>query len=731
MTTYTLNWVAKLTDGISAPAKSLTQAVAGVETNISKAGTAVSSLGDRLFKLNQVVTAISGVEAALQGIIEPGAAFDQQLKSLSSITGVTGSNLDALGVQARSLSKEFGGSAADNIEAMKLVISKLGPEVANNSEAFAAMNRNVQVLSKASGLDAPQAVDALSTSLLQFNVNLKDPLQSVSEMARMTDIMSAASVAGSAEIPQIAEALKNSGNAAYNAGVSFKETNAIIQVLGKSSLYGAEAGTSLRNILLIMGKGRFMEKDAAEGLEAAGVSLGKIGDAAVPFKERLLEIAKISKDSALVAKVFGSENANAALGILSNVDAYDEYLSKLDESGVATAQAATNMSGFQEIMARMKARMQDVGISIFEATKPVLPFVLGASQVATGVASLLPITELFSKGFGKAAKAVEEAAPAVTATSTAMKGLNLTMLANPFVIAAAAIVATGVALYLFYQNSETVREAIDKAFAGIKRLGTVIWDYLAPVLKWLGTLLIEVGKYLFDIVASEIVKYFDKLALVAETVATFLQDLYNRIVALVNSPFATWLQGIIQSLNAWWQSLSIGVQSVSSEMSASFSWISDVFNWVTSIYDAAVAKIEALTSKIKGYLQPVMAFFGQDAASVNNASWGLYDSVKQVANVGTNSAGTNPPTKTASTPSTPPALKVASPLANKKSAEATTMTGDKTSAQKNIAITIKNLVENINITAQGVEAGADEIRRIVTETLVRAVSDAEIIASSN
>lgn len=56
----------------------------------------------------------------------------------------------------------------------------------------------------------------------------------------------------------------------------------------------------------------------------------------------------------------------------------------------------------------------------------------------------------------------------IMALTTAMRTLNLTMLANPFILTAAAIVGIGVALYAAYKMSDRFREAMNSAFATVK-----------------------------------------------------------------------------------------------------------------------------------------------------------------------------------------------------------------------------------------------------------------------
>ncbi|MCU6603848.1 transglycosylase SLT domain-containing protein [Peribacillus frigoritolerans] len=71
---------------------------------------------------------------------------------------------------------------------------------------------------------------------------------------------------------------------------------------------------------------------------------------------------------------------------------------------------------------------------------------------------------------------------ALLAMRAAMSALNLTMLANPFVLIAALIVGLGTAFVVAYKKSETFRKFIDGLWASIKKFGSYIaTEFMADV----------------------------------------------------------------------------------------------------------------------------------------------------------------------------------------------------------------------------------------------------------
>jgi TP901 family phage tail tape measure protein len=313
----------------------------------------------------------AAILAPLGLAVQEAANFESQLKELSAITGVTGSGLEDIGNRAQSLALKFGGDPLKSVESFKTILSRLGPDIAKSPEALQAMGDAVETLAKTMGGDALGATNALTTGMLQYGIDLTDPIKASEAMAKQMNVMAAGAQVGSAEVPQIAESLKVAGLAAKTSGLSFEEFNASVQIMGKGTVYGAEAGTALRNVLGKLGESRFLPKDAAQELTKAGVNISLLADTTIPFKDRLKELNKIQGDSALVGKLFGVENKNAAMLLMQNVGDLESWTTAVTGTNSATDQAAVIMSGFNESLTRGKAAMKVAAISIGTALLPM------------------------------------------------------------------------------------------------------------------------------------------------------------------------------------------------------------------------------------------------------------------------------------------------------------------------------------------------------------------------
>ena len=380
-----------------------------------------------------------------------GADYEKALLDVAAITGITGDDLDNLGDKARNLAKEFGGSASDNLATFQTILSRLGPQIGESDEALAKMGSYANTLAKTMGGDVVGATDALTTSMLQFKVNLDDPIAAAGEMERMMNVMAAGAKEGAAEVPQIAQALVQAGGAAKLSNVSFEETNAALQALAQSGKYGAEAGVGLRNVLIKMNAPSALSKEATNMLAAYGVNMQKVSDTTVPFAERLKELQKIGQNTDVLAAVFGAENIQAAQGLINTADAQAELTQQISGTNVATEQASIVMSGWSEWLGRCKAWLDDLKIGSFSFTK-----VLGVvGDSLGGVVSVLGDMGSAYSGFAPVLKGVgtwlrqtvvaQKLLVVWTKVVTAVQWLwNAAMTANPIgiiIVAIGALVA--------------------------------------------------------------------------------------------------------------------------------------------------------------------------------------------------------------------------------------------------------------------------------------------------
>jgi phage-related protein len=248
--------------------------------------------------------------------------------------------------------------------------------------------------------------------------------------------------------------------------------------------------------------------------------------------------------------------------------------------------------------------------------------VLGSSlSVMSAIGLSAGISELF--GFKKGLSSVKDAALAlnkvfpllITETegeAVAIKGLNVALLTNPFVLAAAAIVALGAAFYEAYKHSETFRNIVNEVVGALKTAftATVNWVKTAftNVVNWVSTAVQNV--------ITEVSKWKVLIAIV-KTYVTILVD-YWKVEWLVLSTavklvFATIKAIVTTGINELGPVIKAGLQIIVPVVKA-------VWGVISGIFQGAWTEIKGIVTGglqiIKGVIEIFEGIFRGDFSRV-------------------------------------------------------------------------------------------------------------------
>jgi TP901 family phage tail tape measure protein len=345
---------------------------------------------------------VTGGIVAFAGIMksayETTKQFEQGIADLRAITGASGKDLDFLKNKAIELGKETKGGAIKVVEAYKLIASAK-PELLENVKDLNAVTEAVLTLSKASGLDLPDAATRLTDAMNQFNAP-------ASEAGKFIDALANGAKYGAAEIPDITDALLKFGAVARSTNVSVAESTALIELLAENGLKGAEAGTALRNVLLKLSAPDALPKNAQEALKELGISFDLLKDKSIPIQQRFEALKPLLSDNGKLIKVFGVENVVAAQNVISHTERLKDLTSKMDEYGTAQMQADIQTDTLQGDTDKLGSTFDSLVLSIGNGSGVVTDFfrffVKGAKD-ALGL--LIRLNSDWDELFGKAADA--------------------------------------------------------------------------------------------------------------------------------------------------------------------------------------------------------------------------------------------------------------------------------------------------------------------------------------
>lgn len=482
MASTTTQWILELVDKITAPIRTATEAADRMTEQVDDAKDAVEGLGDQaqqtgsmlekfgkgMFFMNEIKEGIDNIRDSFTAAIQPGAEFQYALAQVQAVSDLTNEKMELVAQNTRQLAKDFGVSASEGAGVFTNILSQLGPEMAQFPDVLKSMATNAFTLSKTMDGDVNGAVSALTASFNSFKPPVDDAAESARIMNEQMNIIAKSAQVGAAEVPDLVQSLKNIGPSAKNVGVSFAETNALLQVLGQNQVKAAEAGTALRNVMLILSA---PSNDAAKALQMAGVDIQKMSDKSLPLVERLQTLIPVMNDTAIMARLFGRENIVAGQILVGNTDKIRAWTEEVQGSTSATDQAAIIMDTHVEKMKRMQAFIDDLKISFFELTEPIAPFIEILGVAVTGIITLgmtiFSITQITSlawaAGWSKMVGVVKIAAVTI---STAISSIPII---GWIALAVSALVSLGV---YFYNTSAKARGFFWGVWEVIKRFVT-------------------------------------------------------------------------------------------------------------------------------------------------------------------------------------------------------------------------------------------------------------------
>ena len=504
-------WILEMVDKVSAPLVTVQTSTDNTIDSFDSLGKSIdnafgsnsnekiSSLGENIgkqaFLINQTIEAVGKFKDAYANLIAPGAEFESQMAELSAVTQKTGKDLAAIGDGARNLAKEFGGSASQQVDAFKGIIARFGPAVADSDVALESMGRSVATLSKLMDGDAKASMDALTTAMLQYGVDLTNPIEASKEMARIMNILVAGGNEGASEVTDTADALKVAGLIAKQSGVGIESFTSAMQALATGSLTGAEAGTKFRNVLMNMASESMIPKETVKALKAAGVNMKTVTDSTLPLTDRLRELRKVS-GSDLIMQMFGMNTAAAEI-LMDTAEQQDEWTKSITGTNAAAEGAKTIMGTFAETMSRINAKFEDWKIKTFNATKAVAPFISITGDTMTGVTDLgvavwglgIILKKDTWTGISIGIKAMTTgikgwtiwtkiAAVATTVWTSAQKLLDLAFATSPigWVVLGVGALAGGIAL--LWNKCEGFRAVVLGLWEVMKGFGTILKDFI-------------------------------------------------------------------------------------------------------------------------------------------------------------------------------------------------------------------------------------------------------------
>lgn len=598
-------------------------------------------------------SAVERCGKALQSIGSPAVAFEQSLTDLSAATGITGASLDALGENARKMGVKTGLGATQALKAYQALsaqvdLSQVGLDGLNT------LQEKTMVLAKASGLEVEGAANALTGTLNQFGLE-------VSQADRVMNILAAGARYGGATVPELSQALGAVGSSAKTAGLSLESAAGALEVLGRGNLKGAEAGTALRDIMQGM--------QSALGTDFKTTSLSA---ALENLKPKL-------NDASYLAQLFGEKNVSAAQYLIAHASGVEDMTAKVTDSDVAQEQMAIRSESVADRMARMRQKIDDLKIGLFNLTGGGIGYVAIVGEMMGGVANMIPLLGLLGKGF---------------------KALRIQKLLD----CSATRALTGAL------NRQVIMQKLNAVWQGIVKGATMLWTGA----QWLLNVALNANPIGLIVLAIA--------ALVGMIVLVVNQfDSWGATFLALMGPLG-WLISTIILLKRNWESVTEAFQTegILGGLKRIGTVLLDVVLYPLQQFLDLIGKIPGL-SFAKGWGEKIQGLrdklqLASPEKKVEASGEGATDGADVETGIAT---VTVPGTDNASLI---PTYQMTSPAAIQNSSESTVSGGTRST---NVTISLGKLMDSVNIYAQEFRDGLNDLDNKVLESLTRVLNVAQ------
>lgn len=394
----------------------------------------------------QGVLASAGIAATLNEIkngffdcSEAAAQFETSTAMVATIADTSQKSLSNISKEVRSYSNETGEAASDMAEATYQAIS-----ASVNTADAAAFAGTATKLAVGGFTSATTAVDVLTTAINSYGLAASDATQ-------LSDYLITTQNLGKTSVDQLAQSVGKVIPLASAYNVQMDNLSSAYAVLTANGIATAESGTYLKSMLSELGD---------TGSDVSEVLLNSTGKTFAQLMEQGYSLGDVM--SMLGDAVDGDSTAfnalwsstEAGIGALSlfnaGADKYNSVLDSMRTSAGATEKAYSTMADTTDkSKQRMENAFNNLKISVGDVLNPALTQVYeGFTGVFAGMSdfvdehpAVVAAISAIAVGVGGFTGALAAYNLATTAAKFVTEAFTATLAANPYVLAAAGIVA--------------------------------------------------------------------------------------------------------------------------------------------------------------------------------------------------------------------------------------------------------------------------------------------------
>lgn len=423
-------------------------------------------------QIEQAATALKFFATAVAGLaIREIANYSQEMSNARAMTQATDDEMKQLDKTVRKLGASTSFSASQVAEAAA-VLGQAGFKIDEMATALPATLN----LAAAATIGMGEAAKITANVMAGFQLETKD-------LAKAADILAAVSVASTADISGLGEAMKYAGPTATKLGISLEETAAYMAVLAQNGLYAGQAGRNFNSAIFSLLK---PSKEAEEVIDDLGLSLKDVNPQFTKFDEIIKKLVDSGIDATQISQIFGAGGFGVITALTSNIPMMEQMVKVTKEATGTTERIAKikldNITGdFEQLtgaLAELANIAGDTGLTgnirglLQQVTAAVTNFgnwwqkILDNSRQAQELADVLNLVKNAIISI-MALQVVDW----LFAAGNAMRLLNLAMSLNPYVMFAAGLATLALHVVDLQGETDSWTEYTDKQTEALENMG--------------------------------------------------------------------------------------------------------------------------------------------------------------------------------------------------------------------------------------------------------------------
>jgi TP901 family phage tail tape measure protein len=214
-------------------------------------------------------------------------------------------------------------------------------------------------LAAAGQLDVAEAAETAASAMVQFKLKGKD-------LPHVADLLAAAAGKAQGTVHDMGMALNQAGLVAAQTGLTIEETTGGLAAFASAGLTGSDAGTSFKQMLLMLQAPSGKTKDLMDELgisayDAQGQFVG-LSALAQQLRDKMAKLTPELRANAM-AQIFGADAVRGASILYEQGGkGIDEWITKVNDAGFASETAAKLTDNLAGDLERLKGSLETLAI---------------------------------------------------------------------------------------------------------------------------------------------------------------------------------------------------------------------------------------------------------------------------------------------------------------------------------------------------------------------------------